>query len=535
MNPSTASVAPGPAAGSAPAGAPPRRPLAGFDAPTRWTAVVVVVMAVAFDVAVHHPVASVASASLVLVTLAGLLAGGRVRNRQALVLVGAAAVVACFLALRASPWLVALDVAAALGLTVLAAGYAAGGSLRSLTASTLVVQGARAIVALCLAPAFALGCASTWIPARTDEARDRLRSVARGVGLALPVVIVLALLLASADAVFASVFAVPDDLGSLARHVAVVGVGIVVASALFVASTGPAAEARAVAVTPFGATETTVVLASIALLYGAFAAAQVVAATGGADHVLETSGLTYADYARSGFFQLLAVAALTLAVVLGLRVTTRREARSRQVVVAALGELVVALTLVIVGVAVKRLGLYDEAFGSTMLRLASTVFAWWLGAVFVLVALALAGVGARTRWLTAAVAATGVVVLVGWNVVNPEQLVVERNLARAQQGAELDTDYLWHLSDDAVPVLAAALPTLGPGTQGDVLARVCLVPAPPGSATAAVAPDERGGRLRSLGGLAPGAGAPGGPEVDRGLGANRSATQAAEARARVCR
>ena len=130
---------------------------------------------------------------------------------------------------------------------------------------------------------------------------------------------------------------------------------------------------------------------------------------------------------------------------------------------------------------------------------------------------------------------TGVVVLVGWNVVNPEQLVVERNLARAQQGAELDTDYLWQLSDDAVPLLAAALPALGPGTQGEVLARICLVPAPTGSVTVFVAPDERSRRPGSRGGLAPGAGAPGGPEVDRGLGANRSATQAAEARARVCR
>jgi len=498
----------------------------------------VAVIAVAFDVAVHHPVASLASALLVMVALAGLLAGGRIRNRQALVLAGAAALVAAFLALRTSPWLVPLDVTAALGLTVLAAGYAAGGSVPSLSGSALVAHSARAIVALCLAPAFAIGCASTWIPARTDRGRARLLAVGRGVGLALPVVVVLALLLASADAVFASVFAVPDDVGSVAGHIAIVGVGVVVASALFVAASGPALEARTVTVTPFGATETTVVLGSIAVLYGVFAAVQVVTATGGADHVIETTGLTYADYARSGFFQLLAVAALTLAVVCGLRVTTRRESRSRRIVVAMLGELVVVLTVVIVGVAINRLALYDEAFGSTMLRLASTVFAWWLGAVFVLVAIALAGVGARRRWLTAAVVASGFVALVGWNVMNPEQLVVERNLARTQEGADLDTAYLWQLSDDAVPAIAAMLPALGPDTRGEVLARVCLVPAPAGYETSYVAPDERTGRPgrpEPRGGIAPGAGAPGGPEVDRGLGANRSATRAAEVRAQVCR
>ena len=60
-----------------------------------------------------------------------------------------------------------------------------------------------------------------------------------------------------------------------------------------------------------------------------------------------------------------------------------------------------ALTLVIVVVAIERLALYEAEFGATMLRLACTAFAWWLGAVFVLVALASAGLGRTRTWLTA--------------------------------------------------------------------------------------------------------------------------------------
>ncbi len=62
-----------------------------------------------------------------------------------------------------------------------------------------------------------------------------------------------------------------------------------------------------------GRVESTVVLGSLLALFTAFAAAQLVALSGGGRHVLETAGLTYAEYARTGFFQLLAVAGITLA------------------------------------------------------------------------------------------------------------------------------------------------------------------------------------------------------------------------------
>jgi hypothetical protein len=54
-------------------------------------------------------------------------------------------------------------------------------------------------------------------------------------------------------------------------------------------------------------------------LFGAFAAAQLVVLAGGGRHVIETAGLTYAQYARSGFFQLLAVAVITLLILMSVR------------------------------------------------------------------------------------------------------------------------------------------------------------------------------------------------------------------------
>ena len=49
-------------------------------------------------------------------------------------------------------------------------------------------------------------------------------------------------------------------------------------------------------------------------LFLAFVAVQATVLFGGHAHVLETEGLTYAEYARQGFWQLLWVSALTLLV-----------------------------------------------------------------------------------------------------------------------------------------------------------------------------------------------------------------------------
>ncbi len=214
-------------------------------------------------------------------------------------------------------------------------------------------------------------------------------------------------------------------------------------------------------------------LGSVVALFAAFAVAQGVAASEGGKHVIETAGLTYAEYARTGFFQLLAVAFITLAVLLGLRAATDLTDAAVRRRFTVLAEAAVALTLVIVIVAIVRLGLYEDAFGLTMLRLVSTVVAVWIGVVFVMLALDLAGVGRGRAWLPSTAVAAGLVALFALNVVNPEAIVVRHNVAFAEESGRFDPDYLTDLSDDAVPALVDALPRLSPDARRVVLDQVC--------------------------------------------------------------
>ena len=162
----------------------------------------------------------------------------------------------------------------------------------------------------------------------------------------------------------------------------------------------------------------TTALGALVALYAVFAITQLVVIAGGADHVLRTQGLSYAEYARSGFFQLLAVSAITLAVLTVLRAAIRDDDMHVRVVV--LFETAVFLTLVIVATAIARIELYDDVFGLTMLRLMSEVFAAWIGAVFLLAALRFRRGGGFSRaWFAPAGLGLALVTLLVLNVANP--------------------------------------------------------------------------------------------------------------------
>ena len=93
-----------------------------------------------------------------------------------------------------------------------------------------------------------------------------------------------------------------------------------------------------------------------------------------------TAGLTYAEYARSGFWQLLVVTGLTF-VVVGTRLEGRRRAHAtRRLVLRFLLGALLCLTLVVLVSALHRLRLYEDAFGLTRLRLLAEGIALWLGA-----------------------------------------------------------------------------------------------------------------------------------------------------------
>jgi len=212
--------------------------------------------------------------------------------------------------------------------------------------------------------------------------------------------------------------------------------------------------------------EWTLPLAALNAVFLAFVAVQLTVLFGGADHVLSTAGLTYAEYARRGFWQLLVVTALTLAVLaLAARWAPRDTPRDQLLVRVLLGGLA-ALCLVIVASALFRMHTYEEAYGFTRLRVLVSACELWLGSVLVMVLAA--GVKLRANWLPQAAIGSGVAALIGLALLNPDHFIADRNVTRYEQTNRIDVLYLSQLSADAVPALDRLPATLRSCALSDI-------------------------------------------------------------------
>jgi hypothetical protein len=419
----------------------------------------VVATGVATDLLLRSRIDGVAATAVAIATAGTLLASRRLRgDPAALTTLGAACVTAMFLCLRSSEWLVPLNVVAVGGLIFLATCLPRIDSWRDVPVGSLVLRSVEVATAAFAGPGVLRREVAGAVPTPSAAVRRRAAPLVRGLALALPVVALLCALLASADAVFASFFNTTTDPSPLFGHLALSVVGVWLASVILWFATGRWEARHVQPPIRLGATEALVVLGGLVAVYGLFVVSQLIAAGASESTIVSTTGLTRADYARSGFFQLLWAAGITFVVLLVIHWSTGRD-RTAPRLMRTLQVASVFLTLPVVAVAIRRLDLYSDAYGLTMLRLYCTVFAWWLGAAMIVTALYVVR-SWRHRWLATAIAGLAFATLLAVNVADPERVVVEHNVQRTVDGHPLDVGYLASLSDDAVPALAASVDVL---------------------------------------------------------------------------
>jgi hypothetical protein len=302
---------------------------------------------------------------------------------------------------------------------------------------------------------------------RRDGGGPRVRVVARGTVMALPPLIVLTALLTSADPVFERLLhdALLAGIEPLLEHIAfATAIAWLVSGYLraFLVD-DPMVERARIPRPALRASEIAFALALLDVLFLVFLAVQARYLFGGSALVEVTPGLSYAQYARRGFFELVTAAALVVPVLLladWAGAENERRGRGALRVTATL--LVVLLTGVLASAAF-RMRLYQEAYGMTEQRLYVSVFMVWL--TFVLVWLAGTVLRGKRRGFMFGAMAAGLICIAGVHVLNPDALIARVNIERASSGVAYDGRYLSTLSADAVPVLIARLPQLPPSEQ----------------------------------------------------------------------
>ncbi|MFC4810267.1 DUF4153 domain-containing protein [Paenibacillus sp. GCM10023250] len=304
----------------------------------------------------------------------------------------------------------------------------------------------------------------------------KARRIAIGLLLAAPPLLVVTVLLATADQIFGDlIWRVPS---LLLRADAFEGAARIIVGAWFAlyafcylwallfnrsdpqaaelkrtlwleaeTETSGAAEKRE----PFGFDPLTAntLLISFNAVYLVFAAIQFSYLFGAANGLLP-DGAAYADYARQGFAQLVAVAVINLLLLLGglhaVRQGSPLERRARRLSLS----LLVGFTVVMLVSAFSRLSLYEDAYGFTRTRL--LVHGFMIILCFVL-AVSLIRIWRDRFPLAKSYIAIGLAAYVAFNYANLDRMIAAKNAERYEASGNIDMAYMMTLSADAVPPL----------------------------------------------------------------------------------
>jgi hypothetical protein len=193
-------------------------------------------------------------------------------------------------------------------------------------------------------------------------------------------------------------------------------------------------------------TEVVVFLGLISMLFFVFIGFQITYLFGGETNIVN-AGFTYAEYARRGFWELLAVALLSLAVVLASEKYAGVESKKDKRFLIPSLILIVEVGIVIVS-ALKRLSLYIDAYGLTMLRFYVAGFIALLFILFILLTIKFIKTKPEQFFAFGTLLSiAGFLIVV--NVLNPDAFIMKFNINQYHNTGKVDASYPRELSADA--------------------------------------------------------------------------------------
>ena len=277
---------------------------------------------------------------------------------------------------------------------------------------------------------------------------SKLMYVLLGCAIALPLLVIILNLLSSADPVFAKV--IKDIFGKLFYSWDVVKIVIFAAVIFFfvygfIVKTGRrdlgANAPKEGSYEPVIGITITVVLTAFYLI---FAVVQIVYL------FMNSAGLpddmTYAEYARRGFFQLLFVAVVNICIVLIFDAIFRKSVVLKTVLV-----VMCICTYIMIASSAVRLSMYIKEYALTYLRI-NTIWA------LIVTSIVMLGVIVSLFWrnmpLFRYIFLTVMVMFTLYAFVRPGAVISKYNISQAHNGKEVDIEYVMDIGSGGVPYLS---------------------------------------------------------------------------------
>lgn len=204
-------------------------------------------------------------------------------------------------------------------------------------------------------------------------------------------------------------------------------------------------------------------LSCVNLLYILFAVIQATYLTGAFNFVLPAD-MTYAEYARSGFFELAGMTFINLLLVL-LAVKGSGRDKLTGKILRAESLLLIAGSLVQWASAMFRMNMYVQVFGLSLMRFWVTAFMILQFAIFLMLLLK----EFLNRFpLFKAVTAAILLALLAVNHVNSDAVIARYNVDRYLASGQIDTAFFNELSSSAIPVMIELTSVSDPAVAGEI-------------------------------------------------------------------
>lgn len=286
---------------------------------------------------------------------------------------------------------------------------------------------------------------------KTDDKKQVHQKVLLGILIAIPLLLIFGSLLAKADAIFAETLKrfFDIDVELVWRIIRTIILTLLI-TAFFYTLVGEEhiltyKEIKAYKIDPI---ILTVIFCLVNVLFLLFVAIQFRYLFGTSTFVLE-NGMTFAEYARSGFFELVWVMVLSgILLIISYRSSSHHGASA---FLKVLKTLLIAEVAVMAISALKRMNLYQAEFGYTILRLYVEWFIYFTIVIFGITALSML-FNWKFRYFFFSSVLLGAAALVVISFVNVDYLIAKVNVDRHLVGKkELDITYLSKLSIDTLP------------------------------------------------------------------------------------
>jgi hypothetical protein len=290
---------------------------------------------------------------------------------------------------------------------------------------------------------------------RGGKKDEKLSQVIKGVVITLPILFIFILLFSASDLVFQryllNIISLDIKPETIFRTIliAVVTMATMGAYAYTFREKDEVAESSVQSNSSgIGQVETAILFGSINVLFFIFILLQLTYLFGG-QSTIEAQGFTYADYARRGFFELIAVAVISFALIWLTEKYIAKKADIHTTLFKFLSSALIVQVILIMGSAFKRLFLYEQAYGFTTLRLYSHIFIILLGIIFLLLLYKIIKDEKENTFAFRSFVVT-ILFLVAINFLNPDAFIARQNIDRFATTGKLDVRYLNSLSYDAL-------------------------------------------------------------------------------------